>query len=127
TGERRVSAVGYCLGGILLACALAYTDGAGEGRFASATYLAASLDFSDAGDMGLFVDEAMVEAVERAMAPTGYFDGRLLAAGFSLRRENDLYWHYYVMNYLRGERPAAFDLLHWNSDSPNVPAATHRF
>jgi polyhydroxyalkanoate synthase len=126
-GERQVAAVGYCLGGILLACALAYTDSRDERRFASATYLAASVDFSAPGDMGLFIDEAMVAAVERGMAEQGYFDGRLLAAGFSLLRENDLYWNYYVMNYLKGERPAGFDLMHWNSDSTNVPAAAHRF
>jgi polyhydroxyalkanoate synthase len=127
TGERQVSAVGYCLGGILLACTLAYTDSAQENRFASATYLAASMDFSDPGDIGIFIDEPRVESVERQMQRQGYFDGRLLAAGFNLLKENDLFWNYYVINYLKGERPAAFDLLHWNSDSTNVPEATHRF
>lgn len=127
TGERQVAGVGYCLGGILLAAALAYTDGARERRFASATYLAASTDFSDPGDIGIFIDEMTVESVERQMRRRGYFDGRLLAAGFNLLKENDLFWNYYVTNYLKGERPAAFDLLHWNSDSTHVPEATHRF
>jgi len=127
TGERQVAGIGYCLGGILLAAALAYGDGAGERRFASATYLAASTDFSDPGDIGIFIDESLVESVERQMRRQGFFDGRLLAAGFNLLKENDLFWNYYVINYLKGERPAAFDLLHWNSDSTNVPEATHRF
>jgi len=127
TGERQVAGIGYCLGGILLAATLAYTDGKGERRFASATYLAASTDFSDSGDIGIFVDEALVASVERQMRRQGYLDGRLLAAGFNLLKENDLFWNYYVINYLKGERPPAFDLLHWNSDSTNVPEETHRF
>jgi len=127
TGERQVNAIGYCLGGILLACTTAYVDAAHEGRFASATYLASSLDFHDPGEMGMFVDDEAVETMSRQMERIGYLDGRLLAAGFNLLKENDLYWNYYVQNYLKGERPAPFDLMHWNSDSTNVPAATHRF
>lgn len=127
TGERQVSAVGYCLGGILLACTLAYCDSHNEKRFASATYLASSIDFRDPGDIGILVDERMVESVEKYMSGTGYFDGRMLSVGFNLLKENDLFWNYYVINYLKGERPAAFDLLHWNSDNTNVPEATHRF
>lgn len=137
TGSPQVSAIGYCLGGILLACALAYTDRlrhfhsepshSEPSRFASATYLGASFDFSDPGDIGIFVEEGMIDSVEQQMQRQGYLDGRLLAAGFSLLKENDLYWNYYVINYLKGERPIALDLLHWNSDNTNVPAATHRF
>lgn len=127
TGERQVSAMGYCLGGILLAATLAYCDGAGERRFSSATYFASSIDFSDPGDIGVLVDQSMIESVEQKMRSRGYFDGRLLSAGFNLLKENDLFWNYYVLNYLKGERPAAFDLMHWNSDNTNVPEATHRF
>lgn len=127
TGEAQVSAVGYCLGGILLAAALAYSDGSNEHRFASATYFASSIDFRDPGDIGVLVDEGMIESVEHKMQHNGYFDGRLLSAGFNLLKENDLFWNYYVLNYLKGERPAALDLMHWNSDNTNVPAATHRF
>lgn len=127
TGEPQVSAIGYCLGGILLSCTLAWCAARGEDRFATATYLAASLDFTSPGDMGIFVDKPLVQDVERQLDRTGYFDGRLLAAGFSLLKENDLYWNYYVINYLKGERPAAFDLMHWNSDNTHVPAATHKF
>jgi polyhydroxyalkanoate synthase len=127
TGEQQVSAVGYCLGGILLACTLAYCDSQNEKRFASATYLASSMDFRDPGDIGILVDERTVEAVEKYMNRTGFFDGRMLSVGFNLLKENDLFWNYYVINYLKGERPAAFDLMHWNSDNTNVPEATHRF
>lgn len=127
TGAQQVAGIGYCLGGILLACALAYGEQVREQHFAAATYLATSIDFTDPGDIGMFVDEQLVDSVERQMQRHGYLDGRLLAAGFSLLRENDLYWNYYVTNYLKGERPVAFDLLHWNSDSTNVPEATHRF
>jgi polyhydroxyalkanoate synthase len=127
TGAPQVAGIGYCLGGILLACALAYGERTKDQRFASATYLAASIDFSDPSDIGIFVDEHLVDSVERQMRRHGYLDGRLLSAGFNLLRENDLYWNYYVTNYLKGERPVAFDLLHWNSDNTNVPEATHRF
>ena len=127
TGAPQVAGVGYCLGGILLACTLAYGERTGERRFAAATYLAASVDFTDPGDINVLVDEHVIDSVEWQMRQRGYLDGRLLAAGFNLLRENDLYWNYYVTNYLKGERPVAFDLLHWNSDSTNVPEATHRF
>ncbi len=127
TGEKQVSAVGYCLGGILLACTLAYCDSRNESRFASATYLASSIDFRDPGDIGILIDERTVESMEKYMSGTGFFDGRMLSVGFNLLKENDLFWNYYVINYLKGERPAAFDLLHWNSDNTNVPEATHRF
>ena len=127
TGESQIAAIGYCLGGILLSCALAYGESAGEKRFASATYLASSFDFRDPGDIGILVDPATVEAVEKHMSRNGYLDGRLLSVGFNLLKENDLFWNYYVINYLKGERPAAFDLMHWNGDNTNVPEATHRF
>lgn len=127
TGEKQVAAVGYCLGGILLACTLAYEEAQGKSRFASATYLASSFDFRDPGDIGILVDQASTEAVEKHMSRNGYLDGRLLSVGFNLLKENDLFWNYYVINYLKGERPAALDLMHWNSDNTNVPEATHKF
>lgn len=127
TGEEKVAAIGYCLGGILLAMTAAWADSVGESCFNSITYLASSMDFSDPGDMGIFVDQQTVQMVEKMMDKQGYFDGRLLSVGFNLLKENDLFWNYYVQNYLKGERPAAMDLMHWNSDNTNVPAATHRF
>jgi polyhydroxyalkanoate synthase len=127
TGEGQVSAIGYCLAGILLATTAAWANSAGESPFASITCLASSMDFRDPGDMGIFVDEQLVKIVEGMMERQGYFDGRLLSVGFNLLKENDLFWNYYVLNYLKGERPAGMDLMHWNSDNTNVPAATHRF
>ena len=127
TGERQVNAIGYCLGGMLLACTAAWLEAAGERRFSTLTYLATSLDFRDPGEMGMFVDVDAVAAMERQLDRVGFLDGRLLAAGFNLLKENDLYWNYYVQNYLKGERPAPFDLMYWNSDCTNVPAATHKF
>ena len=127
TGQKQVSAIGYCLGGILLACALAYCDSKGEKRFASAAYLASSFDFRDPGDIGVLIDERTVNTIEKYMSNSGFFDGRMLSAGFNLLKENDLFWNYYVINYLKGERPEAFDLLHWNSDNTNVPEAAQRF
>ncbi|HET8710797.1 MAG TPA: hypothetical protein VFM32_05445, partial [Spongiibacteraceae bacterium] len=127
TGYSKVAGIGYCLGGILLACTLAYEARVSPQRFATATYLAASIDFSNPGDIGIFVNHHLVESIEQRMRRHGYLDGRLLAAGFSLLKENDLYWNYYITNYLKGERPAAFDFLHWNSDNTNIPEATHRF
>lgn len=127
TGEEQVSAVGYCLAGILLATTAAWANSAGENPFSSITYLASSMDFRDPGDMGIFVDEQLVKIVEKMIDRQGFFDGRLLSVGFNLLKENDLFWNYYVMNYLKGERPAGMDLMHWNSDNTNVPAETHRF
>ncbi|MDB6062655.1 MAG: class poly(R)-hydroxyalkanoic acid synthase [Verrucomicrobiaceae bacterium] len=127
TGEKQISGVGYCLGGLLLACATAYGDSHNEKRFVSSTYMATTIDFNDPGDIGLMVDERMVESVEKRMSHCGYYDGRLLSVGFNLLRENELFWNYYVLNYLKGERPAAFDLMHWNSDNTNVPESTYRF
>ena len=127
TGEKEVSAIGYCLAGILLAATAAWCDSVGEKCFTSITYLASSMDFRDPGDMGVFVDNQSIQIVEKMMERQGYFDGRLLSVGFNLLKENDLFWNYYVINYLKGERPAAMDLMHWNSDNTNVPAATHKF
>lgn len=126
TGEKQVTGIGYCLGGMLLASAMAYGESNNEQRFASATYMATTIDFSDTGDIGLMVDERMIESMERRISRNGYLDGRELSAGFNLLRENELFWNYYVLNYLKGERPAALDLMHWNSDNTNVPEATYR-
>lgn len=127
TGERQVLAAGYCLGGILLASTLAWMAKRKDDRILGATYLTTSLDFSDPGEMRIFVDEKLLRPLERQMDQVGYLDGRTLAVGFALLKENELYWNYYVQNYLKGERPSPFDLLYWNSDNTNVPNAVHRF
>ncbi len=128
TGERTVNMIGYCVGGMLLALTLAWLQARGESdRVASATFWATIFDFSDPGDIGVFIDEQIVGAIEKELERNGVFDGRMMAVAFSLLRENDLYWNYYVQNYLKGERPIPFDLLYWNSDCTNLPAATHKF
>lgn len=127
TGQRKVIAMGYCLGGILLACTLAWMAKRGDDRIAAVTYLTTSLDFSDPGEMQIFMDEKFVNTLELQMEEVGYLDGRTLAVGFALLKENELYWNYYVQNYLKGERPSAFDLLYWNTDNANVPVDVHTF
>lgn len=128
TGEKAMNAMGYCAGGILLSIALAWLANKGqENRIKSATTFATLYDFSDPGDIGAFVDEPIVNALEKHLDRVGYTDGRMMAVAFALLRENDLYWNYYVQNYLKGEDPKAFDLLYWNSDCTNVTAATHIF
>lgn len=128
TGEESVNAIGYCAGGILLSMALAWLAARGESsRIATATCFATLFDYTDPGDIGAFIDDNVVGALEQRIQQDGIFDGRMMAVAFALLRENDLYWNYFVQNYLKGERPVPFDLLYWNSDCTNLPAAVHRF
>lgn len=117
----KLNALGFCVGGTMLGAALAVMAGKGEDRIESATFLASMLDFSDTGEIGLFVDEASVAAREAAIGRGGIMPGRELAAVFSSLRANDLVWSYVVNNYLKGNTPDAFDLLYWNADSTNLP------
>ncbi|MFL4979604.1 MAG: PHA/PHB synthase family protein [Xanthobacteraceae bacterium] len=127
TGERRVHTIGYCVGGTLLAVTLAHMAAQGDDRVISATLFAAQVDFTYAGDLKVFVDEERVQALERRMEQQGYLEGAKMASAFNMLRSNDLIWPYVVGNYLKGEPPFAFDLLHWNSDSTRMPAANHSF
>jgi polyhydroxyalkanoate synthase len=127
TGEREAAAIGYCVGGTLLAIALAYMAQTGDKRIASATLFATQVDFTDAGDLKVFVDCERLKAVEEKMADKGYLDGLDMAGAFNMLRPNDLIWSYFVNNYLKGQEPAPFDLLVWNSDSTRMPAANHSF
>ncbi len=127
TGESEVSAVGYCIGGTLLATALAYMAETGDRRVASATLITAQTDFSDAGELQVFIDEDQVRALELEMAEVGYLDGSRLAMTFNMLRPDELLWRYVVDNYVKGEVPPAFDLLYWNSDATRLPAANHAF
>jgi polyhydroxyalkanoate synthase len=127
TGEREVNAVGYCLGGTLLACSLAYLAAKGEAPIKSATLLTTLLDFAEPGEIDVFIDEAQVAAVEALMERQGYLDGTQMAAPFAMLRANDLIWSFFINNYLMGEDPAPFDLLYWNSDSTRMPAAMHSY
>jgi polyhydroxyalkanoate synthase len=127
TGERKVTTIGYCVGGTLLSVALAYMAAKGDDRIDSATFLTTQVDFTDAGDLQVFADEAMIDAVEEKMAETGYLDGAKMANAFNMLRPNDLVWSYVVNNYLKGKEPMPFDLLTWNSDSTRMPRANHAF
>ena len=127
TGERDVNAIGYCVGGTLLAATLAYMASRHDERIASATFFAAQVDFTHAGDLKVFVDEDQIAAREREMGERGYLEGKKMATAFNLLRSNDLIWPYVINNYLKGKEPAPFDLLYWNSDATRMPAANHSF
>jgi polyhydroxyalkanoate synthase len=111
----------------LLATSLAYMAAKKDDRFASATFLAAQVDFTYAGDLKVFVDEEQLKVLERKMQELGFMEGGKMAAAFNMLRANDLIWPYIVNNYLRGKAPFPFDLLYWNSDSTRLPAANHSF
>ncbi|HUG78228.1 MAG TPA: class I poly(R)-hydroxyalkanoic acid synthase [Burkholderiales bacterium] len=120
-GADRVNALGFCVGGTLLGAALAVLARKGDRLVASATFLATMLDFSETGQLGLFVDAASVAAREASIGRGGILPGADLAFVFSSLRANDLVWPYVVKNYVLGGAPAAFDLLYWNADSTNLP------
>ena len=127
TGEDRVHAVGYCVGGTMLSVALAFMAANHDDRIMSATLFAAQVDFTYAGDLKVFVDEEQVEAIEHRMAERGYLEAKSMATVFNFLRSNDLIWPYVINNYLKGKAPFPFDLLYWNSDATRLPAANHSF
>lgn len=127
TGESGVHAVGYCIGGTLLACMLCYLAHHGQDRVVSGTYLTTLLDFSEPGDLGVFVDEKQIASLEALMEKNGFLDGKVLANLFNSLRANDLVWSYYIQHYLQGAKPAPADVLFWNSDSSNLTKASHGF
>ena len=127
TGEMKVHTAGYCVGGTLLATTLAWLAEKRRVRVASATFFAAQVDFTHAGDLLVFVDEGQIAALERDMQETGVLEGSKMAMAFNMLRSNDLIWSYVVSNYLKGQPPSSFDLLHWNSDATRMPAANHSY
>ena len=127
TGSDKVNVIGYCVGGTLLGTTLAYLAARGEEPFASATFFAAQVDFTKAGDLMLFIDDAQLKSLEEMMAERGYLDGSRMATVFNLLRPKDLIWPYIINNYLLGKKPFPFDLLFWNQDSTRMPAANHSF
>jgi polyhydroxyalkanoate synthase len=127
TGEREVNAIGYCLGGTLLASTLAHMAAKGDDRIKTATFFVTMLDFAEAGELGVFIDEAQLSALEEKMNQRGYLEGSEMATTFNMLRANDLIWSFVVNNYLLGNDPFPFDLLYWNSDSTRMPAAMHSF
>ncbi|MDZ5698319.1 class I poly(R)-hydroxyalkanoic acid synthase [Chelativorans sp. M5D2P16] len=127
TGERQVNAIGYCVGGTLLAAALALMVQEDDTRIASATFFAAQVDFTHAGDLKVFADAEQVKALEKAMEEKGYLEGSRMMTAFNMLRARDLIWPYVVDNYLRGRDPLPFDLLYWNADSTRMAAANHAY
>jgi len=128
TGEKDCNVIGYCLGGTLLACTLSYLASKGqESRVASATYLTTMIDFTEAGELSVFIDEEQLAALEERMNQKGFLEGADMATTFNMLRANDLIWSFVVNNYLLGKDPFPFDLLYWNSDSTRMPAAMHSF
>ena len=128
TGERQVNFIGYCLGGTLLGATLGFLSGKKQlDRVRSATYFVSLLDFSAPGELGVFIDEAQVDNLEKKMNERGYLEGSEMASTFNLLRANDLVWSFVINNYLMGRDPFPFDLLYWNSDATRMPARMHSF
>ncbi|TFI57464.1 class I poly(R)-hydroxyalkanoic acid synthase [Sphingomonas parva] len=126
-GVESVHAIGYCVAGTTLACTLALLAARGEAdKVASATFFTAQVDFSEAGDLNLFVADETLQLIEQMSADKGYLDGRYMAATFNMLRGRDLIWNYVANNYLLGEDYPPFDLLHWNGDTTNLPAKWHQ-
>jgi len=127
TEQPKANALGYCVGGTLLGTTLAYLAAKGDDRMNAASFLAAQLDFSNAGDLLVFIDDTQIKALEEMMAERGYLDGSRMSTVFNMLRPRDLIWPYIVNNYLLGKQPFPFDLLYWNSDSTRMPPANHSF
>jgi len=127
TGEHQSNVIGYCLGGTLLASTLAYMKATEDDRVKSATFFTTMIDFEEAGELSVFIDEEQLSSLEERMNERGYLDGSEMATTFNMLRANDLIWSFVVNNYLMGKDPFPFDLLYWNSDSTRMPAAMHGF
>ncbi len=127
TGEDEINMAGYCLGGTLLGCTLAYCAANGDTRPTSATFFATLLDFSSPGELGIFIDEEQIQALEKRMERKGFMEGSSMAATMNSLRANDLIWSFFVNNYLHGEDPFPFDILYWNQDSTNMPFKMHSY
>ncbi|KXF77198.1 poly(3-hydroxyalkanoate) synthetase [Paramesorhizobium deserti] len=127
TGEKKINAAGYCVGGTLLAAALALMAKEGDNRVKSATFFTTQVDFEHAGDLKVFVDEEQISALEEAMFRDGYLDGTKMLSAFNMLRSSDLIWPYVVNNYMKGKSPLPFDLLYWNADATRMSAANHSY
>ncbi len=127
TGEKAINAIGYCLGGTLLGCALAWMAARHDTRIKSATFFVSMLDFKETGELNVFIDEEQLQALEEKMNKRGFLEGSEMSSTFNMLRANDLIWSFVVNNYLMGNDPFPFDLLYWNGDSTRMPAAMHSF
>ncbi|MBA2657611.1 MAG: class I poly(R)-hydroxyalkanoic acid synthase [Tatlockia sp.] len=122
---KQVNTLGFCIGGTLLASTLAYLKGVKENPVHSATFLASMIDFSDPGDISVFIDEQQILQIEEEMHAKGFLDGHFMASTFNSLRANDLVWSFFIKNYLQGQNPVPFDILYWNADVTNMPATMH--
>jgi polyhydroxyalkanoate synthase len=127
TKSKKVSAIGYCTGGTLLATTAAYLEAKKMQKFASLTYMATLIDFSEPGEIGNFLDKFQVKKIIEDIKKVGYLDGRHLAKTFNMLKPSDLVWSYAVNSYIKGKDPVPFDILYWNSDSTNLPAGMYAF
>jgi polyhydroxyalkanoate synthase len=127
TGADKADMIGYCLGGTLLASTLAYMAAKNDNRVQSATFFTTMVDFEQAGELTVFIDEEQLDSLEAKMNAQGYLDGSEMATTFNMLRANDLIWSFVINNYLLGKDPFPFDLLYWNSDSTRMPAKMHSF
>jgi polyhydroxyalkanoate synthase len=127
TGEKEANVIGYCLGGTLLSATLAYMAAKRDNRIKSATFFVTMVDFAEAGELSVFIDEEQIKSLEERMSRKGYLEARDMHTTFNMLRANDLIWSFVVNNYLLGKQPFPFDLLYWNADSTRMPAAMQSF
>jgi polyhydroxyalkanoate synthase len=127
TGEHEVHGLGYCIGGTLVGVALGYLAGLGDQRLKTATMFTAQVDFSEPGDLAVFIDEKQLDNLDRMMEEKGYLEAEAMFTTFNMLRANDLIWSFYVGNYLLGKEAQPFDLLHWNADATRMPRRMHLF
>lgn len=128
TKHKNLNVLGYCIGGTLLGCLLAFNaQRKNPVNILSATFLTTLFDFSDPGEIGTFIDEKQIAMLEKHMDAQGYLDGNILAGVFNALRAKDLIWSAFINNYLKGQKPKSFDLLYWNADSTNIPSLVHSF
>ena len=127
TGIDNANTIGYCIGGTLLAATNAYLASKRRKPVKSTTYFTTMVDFEEPGDLGIFIDETQLDALDISMEKDGFLDGSTMATVFNMLRANDLIWPFFINNYLLGKEPTAFDLLYWNSDSTRLPVKTHSF
>ena len=127
TGSDGANTASYCVGGTLTSMVLAHLANLKntKNKILSSTYFASLVDFTEPGDLGVFISEEQIKMIEKQMKSKGYFDGKDMAACFNFLRPGDLYWNYVVNNYLKGQQPTAFDMLYWNSDSTRIPEVLH--
>lgn len=127
TGSKQVNCMGYCLGGTLLATTMAYLKKHGQNKINASTFLTTMLDFSDVGEISVFIDEEQISKLEQRMNEQGFLEGAEMSLTFNMLRANDLIWSFVINNYLLGKTPFPFDILYWNCDSTRMPAKMHSF